>query len=530
MPPSRIALTVLSALLLSLPGAPARAEHLCRKLDVPGSTWTQLWQLTNNGVVAAGSDLGAYTYSGGAWLPLAPLPPGAPYAAADLGALGVNDAGVVAGPAWRASDSTEQGFILRGGSYQFFSYLPQTWPYTEPRGIGNNGVVTGLATNGSVGVGFIYNPDAAPGFSPGFTEVVPTLNGVPARAVIPGAMNERGQFVGSANFPRGLRYGFLYDPAANPPISLFHVDATYTAGRGINSHGEVVGFTHDAAGATVGFQLGAAGLQYITCPTLPGVASVTPQSINDSGVISGCWGDVAGGLHGFIAYPDVVLPVGTVDGAFRFDVAVKAGAPVFLDPAPAVGYRYAVGAGDPRFASVTLPIGVGDGVYTLLVAGNAFTLAGGQRLDFTANGFANGVTSFTVVGIEPAAALDPADATAFVTEVTFGAAGRFTGTMTPLTVADELADLAAAVAAAPCARGLLEQVREAQEAYAKGDVPETCENLGEFIGRVGGRAARRLGQPLARALAAEARAISDALACPASAPRHQDDAGDAGDD
>ena len=102
--------------------------------------------------------------------------------------------------------------------------------------------------------------------------------------------------------------------------------------------------------------------------------------------------------------------------------------------------------------------------------------------------------------------------------MTFTGGDRFTGTMTPLTVAGELDDLAAAAAGARHGKGLLEQVREARKAHAKGDVEETCEELGEFLSRVTGKKARHVGQPLAGALAAEAQAIADALGCPP--PRH----------
>ena len=44
-----------------------------------------------------------------------------------------------------------------------------------------------------------------------------------------------------------------------------------------------------------------------------------------------------------------------------------------------------------------------------------------------------GVSDFTVTGIDPAAELDPADTSAFVTGLTFVSDGSFTGTMTPIT-------------------------------------------------------------------------------------------------
>ena len=103
----------------------------------------------------------------------------------------------------------------------------------------------------------------------------------------------------------------------------------------------------------------------------------------------------------------------------------------FIDPFVATGYDYATGAGDPNFASVTLP-NVGDGVYTLtfLVGGilQSEILNGGDEFFFPGGG----VGAFGVRGIETSAGLDPADTTAFVTGLTFATPGSFTGTMTPV--------------------------------------------------------------------------------------------------
>jgi hypothetical protein len=487
---------------------------------------TQVWQLNNAGRVAASSDLGGYTYSGGAWLPL-PAPPAAlGFTQADLGVMGVNDSGVIAGFARNTAVTAQSGFIYSGGSYAFFDYPAGATPrsFTEPRAISQSGIVTGWAYNYDAasasywdGVGFIYNPTGAPGYPPGFTEFLPVspVTGRAAIQVIPGAMNAAGQFVGSVRFPgEPLRYGFVYSPAT-ASYDFFHVNGLHSAARGINDRGEVVGFTMDlATGLLTGYLLTPAGYQTITCPELPGLTSIAVQSINNSGVISGGWNDAAGGYRGYIAYPSVVLPSSVVNGVFYFDVAVTAGTPVFLDPAIAVGYRYAIGAGNPNFASVTLPIGIGDSVYTILAGGRAFTLAGGERLDFTASGFPGGLAGFTVVGIEPSAGLDTADAQAFVTEVTFTGGHRFTGSMAPLTVAGELADLARAAAGSPMGRELAEPVLEAGKAWAKGDVKESCQGLAEFLNRVTGRPARKVG-PLAGALAAEAQAAAAAIGCPA---------------
>ncbi|MGH9553613.1 MAG: PEP-CTERM sorting domain-containing protein, partial [Terriglobales bacterium] len=154
------------------------------------------------------------------------------------------------------------------------------------------------------------------------------------------------------------------------------------------------------------------------------------------------WGSFTGGAS-WIQAPSAaaytllstpILPVSiTADGGFAFDVPVVGDIPIFIDPAVAVGYHYAVGAGNPLFADVTLPTGIGDSMYTLSFDGQSFTLAGGVNFDFTKY-FTGGVEAFDVTGIETSAGLDPRNTSAFPTELTFVASGDFTGTMTPITL------------------------------------------------------------------------------------------------
>ncbi len=141
--------------------------------------------------------------------------------------------------------------------------------------------------------------------------------------------------------------------------------------------------------------------------------------------------------------PIVNLPVTLANGSFQFNIAVVPGQTYFIDPAVAIGYDYAIGAGNPNFASVLLPTGIGDGLYDIFGfegSGNSLLLAhdwaGGRVFDF--NGL--GLSRFRVGGIEASAGLDPASTTAFVTGLTFESAGLFTGTQTPLSL-----DVAAAV-------------------------------------------------------------------------------------
>jgi hypothetical protein len=151
---------------------------------------------------------------------------------------------------------------------------------------------------------------------------------------------------------------------------------------------------------------------------------------------------VAGSTGGQAVYLPVVAP--GVNGAaptFNFNVSsVGSQQPVYIDPEVAVGYQYQTGAGNPNFASVLLPAGIGDGAYVVQLAdGTAFSVQGGKAFNFAAGG----VASFKVLGIETSAGLAPNDTSAFVTGLTFTADGAFTGSMTPiLTSVPEPATLA----------------------------------------------------------------------------------------
>ena len=131
--------------------------------------------------------------------------------------------------------------------------------------------------------------------------------------------------------------------------------------------------------------------------------------------------------------PDVALPT-VVNGVYNFNIAQVGPASItFIDPFVAIGYDYVTGQGNPNFASVVLSQ-VGDGHFKLV-----FTDVNGAQTVDLAHGSpyffgAGGVSAFRVADIESSAGLDPADATAFITGLTFTANGSFSGTMTPITV------------------------------------------------------------------------------------------------
>jgi len=135
--------------------------------------------------------------------------------------------------------------------------------------------------------------------------------------------------------------------------------------------------------------------------------------------------------------PNVFLPTVSTGPnqipVYSFHVTVVEGQTIFIDPVVAIGYDYAIGTGDPNFASVTLPTGIGDNSFDLyLFDGTNWVfkshITGGNTYTFDPGG----VDRFRILGIEPSAGLDPQNPTAFITGLTFVSSGEFTGTMTPL--------------------------------------------------------------------------------------------------
>ena len=140
----------------------------------------------------------------------------------------------------------------------------------------------------------------------------------------------------------------------------------------------------------------------------------------------------ARGLLDFLG--PVNMPLGFDTSIYRFNVEnVGPNSLTFIDPLVAVGYDYAIGAGDPNFASLLLP-NIGDGQFTIEYLNGDELVQLALAADTPFYFPTSGVSAFKVRGIETAAALDPNDSNAFITGLSFISAGNFTGTMTPITV------------------------------------------------------------------------------------------------
>jgi hypothetical protein len=133
--------------------------------------------------------------------------------------------------------------------------------------------------------------------------------------------------------------------------------------------------------------------------------------------------------------PAVYLPTITPAGAYQFNIQVIGGQTYFIDPSIATGYTYATAAGNPNFASVLLPA-IQTTAYTVSFVNNGVqetdTVAPNTLFTFPTGG----VNTFTVTGVNVADNLNPANATAFVTGLTFVSSGNFTGTQTPIVTFD----------------------------------------------------------------------------------------------
>ncbi|HZZ94342.1 MAG TPA: hypothetical protein VFE23_17405 [Usitatibacter sp.] len=396
------------------------ASYVFTTIDYPGSVFTDVRGINNNGQIVGYASLDnvvyfGFVYSGGVFNRMPPSAPGE-----QPTGHGINDAGVIVGTVTLA-DGHNRGLIYDASGYRFFSRPGSDNTYF--RAVDVSGRVTGYSESFDAagiwlgGTGFILDPAAGV-----YTDIT-----VPdAMLVIAQGINTAGTVVGSGQNRPGGSVAFIRDPSGAQ--TYFQVAGMSTKARGINNAGLITGGVEDGTGGLFTFVGTPPNQQNIAIDGMPITGG---EGINDNGQVVGLFIDPAGNTHGFLATP-VELPASMSGGSFMFSLPVEAYTPIYIDPQVALGYEYATGRGDLAFATVRLPIGIGDSRYTLIVNGHSFALAGGELFDFRAHGYPNGVNKFRVTDIEMDAALDPVNPHAFPTELTFTASGTFTGTMTPL--------------------------------------------------------------------------------------------------
>ena len=250
---------------------------------------------------ADGSKVGIYR--NGAFTPLPPLPAG--YSRVTV--FGVNNAGTIIGSAFPPTDPThEQGFILSGSKYTFFSR--PGWSNTEPRAISNAGLITGYnyTDDLSTYAGFIYDPSTNT-----FTDATPP--GTSAGFFTAMGMNAAGRISGDGRSADLGRYAFVWQqqPIVKgtrqlmPFIARSQIAGANSAARGINDAGLIVGFFN--SGNPAGFVGNEArGFELLVPPggDAPG-AGVVCEGINNFNQVVCLVQDVNGNVVGdFIGTPD----------------------------------------------------------------------------------------------------------------------------------------------------------------------------------------------------------------------------------
>jgi hypothetical protein len=256
--------------------------------------------LNDKGQVAVTNADGSKTgiYRSGIFTPL-PAPP----AGYKVTAWDINNGGIVVGGAFPPSDPThEQGFILIGSKYTFFSR--PGWDNTEARAIANSGLITGYnaTSDASTTAGFIYNAGKHT-----FTDATPPGSGT-GFSVTQG-MNADGRICGDGRSPELGRYAFVWQQGTlvrgarelAPFLARLKIADANSAARGINDAGVIVGFTNSNVGF-VGSD--SRGFQVLIPPggDAPG-ASVACEGINNFGQVVCTVTDAAGNNRNFIGTP-----------------------------------------------------------------------------------------------------------------------------------------------------------------------------------------------------------------------------------
>jgi len=245
---------------------------------------------------ADGSKTGIYR--DGAFTPV-PAPP----AGYRVSALGINNAGAIVGGAFSPSDpSHEQGFVLIGSRYRFYSR--PGWDNTSGRAISQSGLVTGYNYDDALSAfaGFVYNPRTGT-----FTDATPPGSGT-GFSVTQG-MNADGRISGDGRLDGLGRYAFVWQQRTlvkdkhqlAPFLTRFNIADQNSAARGINDAGVTVGFT-----STAGFVGNESrGFSLLVPPGGDAVgASIACEGINNASKVVCNVTDTLGNTRAFIGSPE----------------------------------------------------------------------------------------------------------------------------------------------------------------------------------------------------------------------------------
>lgn len=213
--------------------------------------------------------------------------------------FGINDtgsSGVITG-SWTDASAVEHGYVgpANGSGYTTFDDPNSPGPGTEPRGINDNGYITGFSNsqNGSLSADIPFERD----HSGNITEI--TKNGALLNDLVQGINNKNNEFAGGYINKSLQTVGYLGESGTyKKGVKLTGLANTGYAARGINDKGQIVGWYYDTSGVQHGFLVDNGVAQQID-PVEPNLASNVLEGINDKGTITGFWTDTSGIIHGY---------------------------------------------------------------------------------------------------------------------------------------------------------------------------------------------------------------------------------------
>ncbi len=281
-------LTLLS-IITSQPIA-AQANYQFTQIDVPGSYGTDVYGISNNGLVsgfyldAAGFDHG-FVWKEGTFTDVDH--PGS----LDTLLGPANTRGVIIGNFDNTIVGSAALYDVRSGTWTTLPDIPGT-VFNVGNGINNAGATTGSAFDStySNGIGWVWDGSAYSFFS------VPGASGFGTYA---SGINDRGQIAGFYSDSSGVRHGFLKEGAA---ITIIDVPgARDTLFYSINNQGDMVGYYGNRT-VPVRHGLLLRRGRVITVD-YPGATNTWIYYANDRDELAGVYLDNSGIFHGFIATP-----------------------------------------------------------------------------------------------------------------------------------------------------------------------------------------------------------------------------------
>jgi hypothetical protein len=234
--------------------------------------------------------------------------------------FGINDDNVIVG-SYVTSDGHEHGYFgTFDGNYTTFDVGNNG---TEPRSIGNDGVIIGFSNSSQIG--HEHSLQAFERLANGTIEPI-KKRGAQVFGIIQGINNPRDEFVGDYAISDGDIEGYYGIKGKYKASLTLPFDTTQTHPRGINGANAVVGAYNVTAQTSSGFLLQDGNVSTVNFPD-PSAVSTFLEGINDKGLATGIWEDEDSDISAFTwnttsnAFTPIKVPNATLVEAFGVNKA-----------------------------------------------------------------------------------------------------------------------------------------------------------------------------------------------------------------